>query len=291
MPDTDKALPENSKENLDRKLDHAVEETFPTSDPVSVQITKGGAIDYDEHGNAISHEGGTSGQNTSGSVEGVVDQAKETLSTVADSASEAARGAFDQGMSYVQQAGDLYPGAERSVREGTQAIQRRATENPLMTLLVTGAIGYALAWMIHGGRGTRREGMPSRPTTRRDLPGQRTGKPLIESDRVEGTAVYDPGGKRIGTVKRVMIEKVEGRVAYAVLSFGGFMGFGQEEYAIPWRKLDYDTSLEGYRTDITEEQLRGAPGFSYDQDEDWSDRSREQALHDHYRVTAYWIVP
>jgi hypothetical protein len=103
--------------------------------------------------------------------------------------------------------------------------------------------------------------------------------------------VYDPGGKRIGKVKRVMIEKVEGRVAYAVLSFGGFMGFGQEEYAIPWRKLDYDTSLEGYRTDITEEQLRGAPGFSCDHDEDWSDRSREQALHEHYRVTAYWIVP
>jgi hypothetical protein len=72
MPESDKTLPENSKENLDRKLDHAVEETFPTSDPVSVQITKGGAIDYDEHGNAISHESGGSGQNTSGSAEGVV---------------------------------------------------------------------------------------------------------------------------------------------------------------------------------------------------------------------------
>jgi hypothetical protein len=153
-------------------------------------------------------------------------------------------------MSYVQQAADLYPGAERSVREGTQAIQRRATENPLMTLLVTGAIGYALAWMIHGGRaqGVRachraddQKGPPGsaiRQTPDRERPGGRNGG--VRS-----------GGKRIGTVKRLMIEKVEGRVAYAVLSFGGFMGFGQEEYAIPWRKLDYDTSLEGYRTDIT----------------------------------------
>ena len=53
MPESDRRLPENSKENLDRKLDHAVKETFPTSDPVSVTITKGGAIDYDDAGNPI----------------------------------------------------------------------------------------------------------------------------------------------------------------------------------------------------------------------------------------------
>ena len=86
-----------------------------------------------------------------------------------------------------------------------------------------------------------------------------TGKPLIESDRVEGTTVYDPGGNNIGSIKRLMIEKVSGRVAYAVMSFGGFLGLGAEEHAVPWKKLTYDTSLGGYRTDITEQQLRGAP--------------------------------
>ena len=118
-------------------------------------------------------------------------------------------------------------------------------------------------------------------------PGQMTGKPLIESDRVEGTTVYDPRGTNIGSIKRLMIEKISGKVAYAVLSFGGFLGIGEEEHTIPWSKLTYDTNLGGYRTDITEEQLRGAPSFSRDLDYDWSDRRREQELHDYWRTPYY----
>ena len=88
-----------------------------------------------------------------------------------------------------------------------------------------------------------------------------TSKPLIESDRVEGTTVYDRSGNNIGSINRLMIEKISGRVAYAVMSFGGFLGMGTEEHAVPWNKLTYDTNLGGYRTDITEQQLRGAPSF------------------------------
>jgi PRC-barrel domain len=115
-----------------------------------------------------------------------------------------------------------------------------------------------------------------------------TGKPLIESDRVEGTTVYDPQGNDIGSIKRLMIEKLSGRVAYAVMSFGGFLGMGSEEHTIPWSKLTYDTNLGGYRTDITEDQLREAPAFSRERDWDWNDRNREQELHDHYRAPYYW---
>jgi hypothetical protein len=118
--------------------------------------------------------------------------------------------------------------------------------------------------------------------------GTRTGKPLIESDRVEGTTVYDQEGNDIGSIKRLMIEKLSGQVAYAVMSFGGFMGMGSDEHTIPWRKLNYDTSLGGYRTDITEDQLRGAPTFYRDQNWDWGDRNREQELHDYYRAPYYW---
>ena len=85
-----------------------------------------------------------------------------------------------------------------------------------------------------------------------------------------------------------MIEKLSGQVAYAVMSFGGFMGMGSEEHTIPWRKLNYDTSLGGYRTDITEDQLRNAPTFYRDQNWDWGDRNREQELHDYYRAPYYW---
>ncbi len=81
-----------------------------------------------------------------------------------------------------------------------------------------------------------------------------TGKPLVESDPVEGTSIYGSRGDKIGNVKRLMIEKLSGRVAYAVGSFGGFLGIGAEEHTVPWRKLTYDTNLGGYRTDITEEQ-------------------------------------
>jgi sporulation protein YlmC with PRC-barrel domain len=118
---------------------------------------------------------------------------------------------------------------------------------------------------------------------------QMTGKPLIESDRVEGTSVYDPTGKKIGKIKRLMIEKLSGRVAYAVVSFGGFLGFGDEEYTVPWDKLEYDERLGGYRTDITADQLRGAPAVSREANYDFTDRNRETELANYYGVVCYWV--
>jgi sporulation protein YlmC with PRC-barrel domain len=85
-----------------------------------------------------------------------------------------------------------------------------------------------------------------------------TGKPLIESDRVEGTTVYDRQGNNVGSIKRLMIEKLSGRVAYAVMSFGSFLGIGGEEHAIPWSKVTYDTRLDGYQTDISESEFAGS---------------------------------
>jgi sporulation protein YlmC with PRC-barrel domain len=111
--------------------------------------------------------------------------------------------------------------------------------------------------------------------------------PLIESNRVEGTLVYSPQGQHVGTIHHLIIEKVSGRVVYAVMSFGGFLGIGTQTHTIPWEKLKYDTRLGGYRTDITPEELRGAPVISGDE-KDWRDRRREQDLHDHWKVPPYW---
>ena len=111
---------------------------------------------------------------------------------------------------------------------------------------------------------------------------------LIASNKVEGTAVFDRADAQIGTIYNFMVDKVSGQVAYVVMSFGGFLGMGGEEHTIPSGSLHYDTSLGGYRTNITEEQLRGAPAYSRDRDTDWSDRQREQDLHDHYRAPYYW---
>nr|WP_099512685.1 PRC-barrel domain-containing protein [Microvirga ossetica] len=146
-----------------------------------------------------------------------------------------------------------------------------------------------MAWVI-GGLTRSQDRAPSGARSRRDSPGQRSGKPLIESDRVEGTAVYDQSGKRIGTVERVMIDKLSGRVAYAVMSFGGFFGVGADEYAVPWRMLDYAPRLGGYQIQTTAEQLRSAPRLSRDRGQDWPDRQSEQDLHDHYQVSYYWVL-
>ena len=81
---------------------------------------------------------------------------------------------------------------------------------------------------------------------------------LIGSDKVEGTAVYGADSNKIGSIERVMIDKPSGKVSYAVLSFGGFLGIGDEHYPLPWQSLKYDTSLGGYVTGVTESQLQGA---------------------------------
>ena len=86
-----------------------------------------------------------------------------------------------------------------------------------------------------------------------------TGGRLVAASKVNGTAVYDMRGERLGSVEDIMIDKVGGQVNYAVLSFGGFLGIGSEYYPIPWRELDYDTCLGGFRVDIAKETLDRAP--------------------------------
>jgi hypothetical protein len=66
--------------------------------------------------------------------------------------------------------------------------------------------------------------------------------------------------------------------AYAVMSFGGFLGMGEEYFPMPWASLKYDTGLEGYRVNMTEDQLRGAPRFNRSTDWDWSDRSKDRTI-------------
>jgi PRC-barrel domain len=113
---------------------------------------------------------------------------------------------------------------------------------------------------------------------------------LIASDRVEGTPVRRSNGDKIGTIQRLMIDKISGKVAYAVLSFGGFLGLGQKHLPIPWSRLTYDRLLGAYQLDLTDEELSRAPAFASDADFDWGDRSGEVELHTYYRVPPYWGV-
>jgi len=84
---------------------------------------------------------------------------------------------------------------------------------------------------------------------------------LIASDKVEGTAVYGADSQKIGRIENVMIDKFSGHVAYAVLSFGGWLGMGQDYYPLPWAKLKYNEQLGGYVVNLTAQQLESAPKF------------------------------
>jgi hypothetical protein len=105
---------------------------------------------------------------------------------------------------------------------------------------------------------------------------------LIGSDKVEGTPVYRLNGDNIGRIERVMIDKISGKVAYAVMSFGGFLSIGEDYYPLPWSVLTYNPTLGGYEVEITEQQLKSAPKYSRHESWDWTDRQRTQKLTDYY---------
>ena len=111
---------------------------------------------------------------------------------------------------------------------------------------------------------------------------------LIGSDKVEGTSVYGADDRKIGSVQRVMIDKIGGKVAYAVITFGGFLGIGEDYYPMPWANLKYDTNLNGYRVAVTEDQLKNAPKYNRNTDWDWSDRQRDRTVYDYYHTPLWY---
>jgi hypothetical protein len=113
--------------------------------------------------------------------------------------------------------------------------------------------------------------------------GQRETYSLIGSDKVEGTRVYSTTGDHIGHIERVMIGKLDGRVSYAVLAFGGFLGIGKDYYPLPWSSLTYNPALGGYEVAVTEEQLRGAPRYAETDDWNWEDQAAAASVDDYWR--------
>lgn len=106
---------------------------------------------------------------------------------------------------------------------------------------------------------------------------------LVPSDRVEHAAVYGYDGTRLGAIERLMLEKVSGTVAYAVIKTGGLLG-SHHHYPVPWHLLSYDPGRRAYKIDLTLEDLRNGP-CEFDGDAfDWGDRSRS------YAHPQYWTV-
>src|SRR5438105_1714436 len=110
---------------------------------------------------------------------------------------------------------------------------------------------------------------------------------LISSEKVDGTAVYDRRGERLGTVHHLMVDKYIGQVDYAVMSFGGFLGIGESYHPLPWKMLTYDTRQGGYVVDLDRSRLEGAPSYTSSTLPNWSDQSYRRGIDEYYGVPPY----
>ena len=98
-----------------------------------------------------------------------------------------------------------------------------------------------------------------------------TSSSMVTSDQVEGATVYNQQGEKLGSIKKLIIEKQSGQVRYAALEFGGFFGMGANKYPLPWKLLKYDASLDGYIVPITKKQLDNAPLYEGDVPPDYTE--------------------
>jgi hypothetical protein len=112
---------------------------------------------------------------------------------------------------------------------------------------------------------------------------------LISADKVQGTAVRNRAGESLGTIENIMIDKPSGKVAYAVMAFGGILGMGKDRRALPWEVLKYDISQGAYTVDLDPQFLKDAPAFDDNAASfDWEDADWGQEVHDYYHVKPFW---
>lgn len=111
---------------------------------------------------------------------------------------------------------------------------------------------------------------------------------LISADQVEGTGVVNRQGDSLGHISDLMIDKLSGKVAYAVLKYGSMVGIGGKLFALPWDVLSYETRYDAYVVDIPEERLKNAPSFDADNPPDMADPRWSKEVHDYYGSRADW---
>lgn len=112
----------------------------------------------------------------------------------------------------------------------------------------------------------------------------------LSASTIIGDDVRNPAGEDLGNVEEIMLDVNDGRIAYAVLSFGGFLGLGDKYFAIPWDALTVDTEEHALILDMDKETLENAPGFDKD---NWPKTSNGDSqwlveVYDYYGYRPYW---
>jgi sporulation protein YlmC with PRC-barrel domain len=111
---------------------------------------------------------------------------------------------------------------------------------------------------------------------------------LLTADEITGSRVINPAGEDLGKLEKLMLDLDRGRVAYAVLSFGGFLGMGDKLFAIPFQALKRDEERDLFVLNVDKEKLKKAPGFDKNHWPDTADRTWGSQVHSYYGFTPYW---
>lgn len=119
-----------------------------------------------------------------------------------------------------------------------------------------------------------------------DNPGP--GPHIMSADTLQGDKVVNPDGENLGDIEAIMLDVPNGRIAYAVLSFGGLMGLGDKLFAIPWEALILDADQKRFVLDVDKDRLKDAPGFDQDHWPEMGDLQWATHVHSYYNSRPYW---
>jgi sporulation protein YlmC with PRC-barrel domain len=118
--------------------------------------------------------------------------------------------------------------------------------------------------------------------------GDGPGPEVMGATTLTGDSVVDRDGEELGEIKEIMLDVPTGRIAYAVLSFGGFMGMGDKLFAVPWSALTLDTDRKSFVLDVQRDRLRDAPGFDKDHWPSMAQPTWASTVYKFYGVDPYW---
>ena len=114
------------------------------------------------------------------------------------------------------------------------------------------------------------------------------GPRLMTASTLEGDEIVNRQGDTLGELEEIMLDVTTGRVAYAVMSAGGFLGMGEKLFAVPWSALTLDTARKCFVLDIPKQRFEEAPGFDKDHWPSMADHQWATQVHDFYGVRPYW---